>query len=407
MRPTPGRAIVTHMDCAPTRAARSIAIAGCFAVACALIASPAADAQPDRDDSIRVTVDQMRQLTIAKVELQPFRLEKAAVGQIAFNEDATTDVMTPFAGRVTRLIAQVGEVVRRGAPLLEIDSPDSMQPQSDLIAAIAALNKARAQHNLVQIAETRDKSLYEGQAGALKEWQQSRAALVAAQNDMWAAETAVAAARSRLRILGLSDDEITALQERGEIRRAIPILAPIEGVVITRKVRPGQYVRTDQSDALYAIADISTMWLKAFVPETDIPHIRIGQELDVRVTAVADRVFKARITYVGAVFEAATRRMMVRSEVVNDGALLKAEMFASFRIATGESATAPAVPIEAVIREGDVAAVFVEAEPRAFRRREVRLGIERDGRVQVRDGLKAGELVVARGAIFLDNQWHQ
>jgi cobalt-zinc-cadmium efflux system membrane fusion protein len=166
-------------------------------------------------------------------------------------------------------------------------------------------------------------------------------------------------------------------------------------------------VRTDQSDALYSIADISTMWLKAFVPETDIPHVRIGQELDVRVTAMPDRVFKARITYVGAVFEATTRRMMVRSEVVNAGALLKAEMFASFRIATGEGDTTPAVPSEAVIREGDVAAVFVEAEPMTFRRREVRLGVEREGRVQIRQGLAAGELVVARGAIFLDNQWHQ
>src|SRR5262249_46662077 len=110
---------------------------------------------------------------------------------------------------------------------------------------------------------------------------------------------------------------------------------------------------------------------------------------------------------VGAVFEAATRRMMVRSEVVNAGTLLKAEMFASFRIATGESASTPAVPIEAVIREGDVAPVFVGAERWTFRRREVRLGIERDGRVQVREGLQVGELVATRGAIFLDNQWHQ
>ena len=82
-------------------------------------------------------------------------------------------------------------------------------------------------------------------------------------------------------------------------------------------------------------------------------------------------------------------------------------MFASFRIATEEASTTPAVPTEAVIREGDVATVWVETEPLLFKRRVVDIGIQQDGLVQIRSGLNFGELVVARGAIFVDNEWRQ
>src|SRR5262249_16374367 len=302
------------------------------------IAPPPATPHNQPRDTIHVTADQMRQLSVAKVELHAFRIEKSAIGQIAFNEDTSTAVLTPFSGRVTRLIAKIGEAVKRGAPLLEIDSSDVVQPQSDLIAAVTAMNKARSQLGLAEISEQRDRNLFEGRAGPLKTWQQSQAQLDAAQNNMPAAETAVAAARNRLAILGMTDREIDALQERGEIRRSLPIHAPIDGVVVARRVGPGQYVRSDPGEPLYALADVSTMWLKAFVPEVDLPSIQIGQNVEVRVLAMPDRVFKARITYIGAAFETVTRRMVVRSEIENPGGALKAEMFASFRIATGETA---------------------------------------------------------------------
>jgi cobalt-zinc-cadmium efflux system membrane fusion protein len=366
-----------------------------------------AAAQSAKDDSVRVTADQMRQLAVARVELRPFRLEKFAVGQIAYNEDVSTVVVAPFTGRVTRLVARLGERVRQGAPLIEIDSSEIVQPQNDLLAAIAATNKARAKLSLATLNEARNKGLYEGKAGALKEWQQSQAELDAAQNDLRAAETAVDAARNRLRILGLTAEEISGLEEKGQIKRSVPIISPIDGTVVARKVGPGQYVRNDPPDQLYVVADLSTMWLKAFVPEIDIPFIHVGQDIEVRVTALPGRTFSARITHVGAVFEATTRRIEVRSEVANPDGALKADMFASFKITTADSVPALAVPIEAVMREGAVATVWVQREPLLFERRPVRIGIEQDGQVQIRDGLAPGDLAVARGAIFLDNQWRQ
>ena len=149
------------------------------------------------------------------------------------------------------------------------------------------------------------------------------------------------------------------------------------------------------------------MWLKANVPEVDIPLVRVGQELEVRVTAFPNRVFKARVTAIGAASDAATRRVVVRSEIPNPDGALRAEMFASFKIATGEGESAPAIPVDAVIWAGDQAVAWVEREPMQFERRKLKVGMEQDGRLQVRDGLKLGELIVARGAIFVDNEWRQ
>jgi cobalt-zinc-cadmium efflux system membrane fusion protein len=385
--------------------ARLAVIAASLGLGCCMDAS--AEAPPKKSDSIQVTADQSQQLTVVKVETRPFRLEKSAVGQIAYNEDASTAVLTPFSGRVIRLVAKIGDKVARGAPLLEVDSPEIVQPQNDFLAAIASLNKARSQLNLATIGEKRNGSLYEGQAGALKDWQQAQAQLVGAQSDLQMAESAVEAGRSRLRILGLTDAEIAELQEKGKIWRSVPIFSPIDGTVVARKVRPGQFVRNDQGEQLYVIADLSTMWLKALVPEIDVPFIKIGQEVEVKVMAVPQRVFKARIVHVGALFDAPTRRMVVRSEVANPDGALKAEMFATFKIAIGASVPAPAVPMDAVIREGDLAAVWVQQAPMSFQRRMVKVGMEQDGQVEVRDGLKAGEFAVTKGAIFLDNEWRQ
>src|SRR5262247_1975056 len=149
------------------------------------------------------------------------------------------------------------------------------------------------------------------------------------------------------------------------------------------------------------------MWMEAKVLEVDLPHVSVAQALAVRVTALPDRVFNAQVIAIGAASDASTRRVVVRSEIPNPGHVLKSEMFASFRIATSVGEDAPAVPPEAVIWEGEQAVVWVEREPLVLQRRKIRVGMEQDGRLQVRDGLKSGELVVSRGAIFVQNELDQ
>src|SRR3954454_23912431 len=128
-------------------------------------------------DFLRVVPDQMHQLEIVKVGTHAFRVQRSAIGQIGYNEDASTVVLTPFSGRVTRLIAKPGDPVKRGDPLLEIDSPEQLIPQNDFIAAQASKRKAGSQHNLAQIVEKRVRDLHEGKAAPSKDLQQAEAQL--------------------------------------------------------------------------------------------------------------------------------------------------------------------------------------------------------------------------------------
>ena len=357
-------------------------------------------------DTVQVTAEQMHQLAITPVKLLTFRTQKTAVGQIAFNEDASTVVLTPFSGRVTRLIAKLGDVVRRGDPLFEIDSPEVVQAQTDLIAAVQALEKAKSQLVLTKSVLDRQISLLSGRATAQREVDQARNEHAAAESDYATAQGGLTAARNRMRVIvGRDQAEVERVERERSVNPLITVNTPIDGTVVARKVGPGQYVRSDNGESLYGISNLSAMWLKANVPENDIPLVRVGQEIEVRIAALPDRQFKARITAIGAASDAATRRVVVRSEIPNPDGALKAEMFATFKIATGDGTISPSVPVEALIRDGDGAAVWVEEEPLVFRRRPVKIGMEQDGRVQIRDGLKADEKVVTRGAIFVDNEW--
>jgi cobalt-zinc-cadmium efflux system membrane fusion protein len=413
------------------RAAIGSAFAGVVAlVACAALAiwlvygggnlAPGSEARPSsasaipaaqptvKGDVVHIFSEQLHQIEVAKVNLVPFRAVKTAIGHIAFNEDASTMVLTPYSGRVTQLIAKVGDKVKRGDPLFEIDSPEVAQADSDLIAAVQALEKSKSQLALTKRAFDRQTGLFADKATSQRELDQARNDHAAAEFDVRTAEGAVAAARNRLRVLvGLGEADLALLERERLIDPLVTIVAPIDGTVVTRKVGPGQYVRSDSGDALYAIANLDVMWLKANVPENDIPYIRVGQDIEVNVTALPERVFHARIAAIGAASDAATRRVAVQSEIPNPDGALKSEMFAAFKIVTGNGEPSPAVPIDAVIWDGDQAAVWTQLEPLSYARRKIKAGLQQNGLTQVLDGLKAGETVVARGAIFIDNEWRK
>lgn len=372
------------------------------------LAMPAHAVETDKGTAsrVKVTNDQMRQLDVAPARLKAFTATRSAIGQIAFNEDASTAVLSPFSGRVTKLLKRIGEDVKRGEPLFEIDSPEVAQAQTDFIGALQALEKAKSQLNLAKRTLDRQLALMNDKATAQRDVDQARNDFAAAESDTATAQGAVSAARNKLRvIIGRDGAEIERIEREKIINPLITINAPIDGTVVNRKIGPGQFIRADAGEQLYSISDLSVMWLKAYVPESDIANIRPGQELQVKVGAFPDRTFTARITTVGASSDQQTRRIVVRSEIDNPGRVLKAEMFATFVIATGDPATAPVVPVSSIIRDGEAASVWVECEERVFERRSVRLGGESNGLVQITSGLNAGERVVGRGAIFVDNEF--
>jgi cobalt-zinc-cadmium efflux system membrane fusion protein len=323
-------------------------------------------------------------------------------GKIAVDEDRSTPIFSPYAGRVTKLFVKPGDIVTVGQTLFTVEAADMVQAQNDFISAATALNKARSALNLAQINDKRQRLLYEGKAVPLKEVQQAQGTLDAAQNDVRSAEVALEATRNRLRILGKTDQEITDFQEKGTINPATPIYAPIAGTIVQRKVGPGQYVGSGASDPVFIIGDLATVWLVAYVRETDAPLVHVGQPIYFTVLAYPDRTFPATISYVAAALDPTSRRLLVRASVDNSAGLLKPEMFASVKILTGESDIEIAVPRDAIIYEGDTARVWVVRDDKGIELRRIKVGLTNGTMVEVLGGLAPSDRVITKGSLFID-----
>jgi membrane fusion protein, heavy metal efflux system len=344
-------------------------------------------------------------LTVEPVKAHQFRLEFETEGKIAVNDDSSTPIFSPYAGRVIKLLSRPGEYVKRGQPLFIVEATDTVQGLNDFIAALGARNTARSKLNLAQIVEKRANDLYAGKAVPLKDWQQAQADLAAAQNDMRSSETAVEAARNRLRILGRSDEEIEAFEEKRQIKPDTPIYSPIEGTVVQRKIGPGQYINSGAPDPAFVIGNLSTVWLTAFVRETDAANVSVGQDIAFAVMAAPGRIFRARLNYVASAFDPTSHRLLVRATIENSDGVLKPEMFANvtlFSNGNSPDVPTPAVPRSAVIYEGDAARLWIAHDDRSIELRKIKIGLSDENLMQVLSGIRVDEKVVAKGTLFID-----
>ena len=341
-------------------------------------------------------------LTIEPVAERTFRAETVTEGKVAVDEDRSTPVFSPYAGRVMKLMVRPGDSVTQGQPLFVIEAADTVQAQNDFISAMTAMNKAKSALDLAQIQDRRAKDLFEGKAVPLKDYQQTQANLIQAQNDLRSSQTALEAARNKLRILGLTDEAISNFQEKGRIDPSTTIYSPITGTVVQRKVGPGQYVNSGASDPVFVIGDLSTIWLTAFVRETDASRVSVGQEIAINVMALPGRTLSARINYVAAAIDPATRRLLVRATIDNKDGLLKPEMFANVTIYSAGDHPAVGVPKQALIYEGNQVRVWVAHEDKSIELRQIKTGLINGDLVEVDGNLKPGEQIVTKGSLFID-----
>jgi cobalt-zinc-cadmium efflux system membrane fusion protein len=397
-QPPKGRDAIDRRAWSPDRQWRAAGIAAVLVVLAILVVwvgrrvfgtheAPVASA-PSPPGTFRATAQQLKSLTIETVQTHGFVSEELTEGKIAVNGDRATPVFSPYSGRVTRVIAGLGDAVKSGAPLATLEASEFVQAQNDL-------KLAASQVKLARINETRKHALYDAKGGSLQDWQQ-------AQTDLSSADTALTSVHNRLKILGKSDAEIADLERAQTINPVATLTAPLAGVVVDRQVGPGQFLQSGSGTPVFTIADPSSVWLLANVRETDAGLVKLGQPVEVHVLAYPKRVFKARVTYVAALVDPVTHRLPVRAEIDNRDGALKPEMFANFRILTGDASESPAVPEAAVVYEGSDAHVWVETGEGLLSLRAIHTGRSNDGLIEVLDGLKPGERVVTKGGLFID-----
>jgi cobalt-zinc-cadmium efflux system membrane fusion protein len=375
------------------------------------VADPAKLAQPAPSEEARGTFKPTREqwagFKIEPVRLLSFRPEQVTEGNIAVDDNLTTPVFSHYSGRVIKVVAMLGDVVEPGAPLFVIHASEFVQAQNDLITALANLQTARSQQSMAQTTEKRAHELYLAQGGALKDWQQAQTDLITAQNTVRADEIALHAVRSRLRILGKTDQEIASLEAEPtqKLNPVATVTAPIAGTITQRQIGVGQYINSEANGAtnpVFTISNLSTVWLIANVREADAPLMHVGEPVEVDVLAFPGRVFNAKISWVAPSIDSSTHRLSVRADVENSAGELKPGMFANFSIITGEAATAPAVPQSAIVYEGNTARVWVAEDGGTIAARSIRSGRIADGMVEILAGVSPGEKVVTSGALFID-----
>jgi membrane fusion protein, heavy metal efflux system len=358
---------------------------------------------PEADGGFRPSETQWGSLKLTPVRQVAFRDERATDGKIAINEDTTTPVFSPYSGRVSRLIARPGDKVEAGASLFAIEASEFVQGQNDLVTAVAGVERAKSKLALAKTVEQRQRDLLSIRGGALKDLEQAQSDLVSAQGDMRSAEIALAAVRNRLRILGRTDAEIDSLEKVDKIGAESIVHAPIGGTVIQRKIGLGQYITVGASDPVFTVGSLSTVWLIANVRESDAPRMKVGQAVEVSVLASPPRTFNAKLAYVAPALDPTTRRLPVRAEIENPNRELLPEMFATFRIISGQERLTAAVPVDSVIYEGAQARVWVaRPDSKSVVTRSIEVGDTVNGLVEVRKGLQIGETVVASGTLFID-----
>lgn len=341
-------------------------------------------------DNVELAQSQTESVDVTTVSERTFPLQRDAVGNIDFNEDLSTQVFTPYQGRIVKLFARLGDNVSRGQILFTIESPDLIQADSTLIAAAGVLD-------LTTRALARAQELYKVQGIAEKDLQQ-------AVSDQQTAEGALRAARNSVEVFGKSAAEIDRMIKTRTIDPYLVVPSPISGRVTARNAAPGLFVQPGNPPAPYSVADISRVWMNASVTESDMPVVHNGQKIEVSILAFPGRVFDGEISTVGATVDPQLHRGMVRAEIEDPKHELLPGMFASFIIATGAPEKAAAVPLDGVIRQGDgTMTVWVTTDHRHFRKRAVKIGLQHDGYDQILEGVRPGEQVVVKGAIFLDN----
>jgi membrane fusion protein, heavy metal efflux system len=395
--------------------------------------TPAADAKPGRaldKRLVSMSVDAVREagVTLADVAERELDSDVNVTGEVLANANTQTHVTTPVIGRVTKILVSIGDHIAEGKPLMLVRSTDIQQAESDLLQGAQQVRSdlkqaliqidcdtatADAQLKLDEKIFQRLKGLYEEQIASKADFQaaetnfykdqialtnqhQKRQATVSLSNEKMKLVTEPA--KTKLRLLGVSDADIAEVMKTELVDPLVPVLAPEDGIIVERLVNVGELI--DPSKPLFTIGDFHSVWLKADVFEKDIPKLRLGQPIELAVDSFPDQSFTGKLDYIANQVDGDTRTLLVRAEISNPQGLLRPKMFARMKILVGQQRVL-AIPTAAVqdTRNGKV--VYVGVDNDTFEERKIKVGPTSGDYVEVLEGLRPGEKVVTQGSFDL------
>jgi len=320
--------------------------------------------EPDKADFLKLAI-------VEKDQGSTLRLP----GRLIWNEDRTVRVAPQVAGRVLKIEAEIGSVVRAGQTLAVLSSPDFGQAQADA-------RKAQADQQVALQALERQRELHAAGIVADKDWQQTQAE---------AARARAEADRASRRLAGLG----------GASDGSYILRSPLPGVVVERNLNPGLEIRPEQGgEPLFVVTDPTSLWLQLDAGEADVAALKAGEKISLLVKQYPNESFAGVIRHVGDFVDPTTRSIRIRGEVANPDRRLKGGMFVTALVELPPT-QALHVRAGAVFLVGDQRYVFVEEAPGRYLRRLVQAGPERDGWVDILAGVKEGDKVIVEGNLHL------
>ena len=371
---------------------RSYALLNCFIAILILSSHQANAAKPEASVSPEMLVHEGK--TVKVPEASPYRKriqmdvakqESGAhsitlPGVVEADPANTVNVLPPLTGRLIDLPVRLGDSVQAGQVLARMQSADLLQAGSDA-------SKARDAYDLALKARARALEVNKAGGNAQKDVETAESALVQAKAEL---DRAV----NRLRGLGVAENIEAS-------RLSIPVIAPISGTVTALNVGTGSVIN-DPTATLLTITNLDQVFLTAQVPEYVLSKITVGQTLIATPAAFTDRPLRATVKSIASNLDPDTRRTRVRARINNSGGWLRPNMFVTIQFDVAQP-TQVIIPNSAVVMTNDVTLVFVEIKPWQFEARAVELGTDEGDRVRVRSGLKAGERIVVRGGVLLND----
>ena len=311
----------------------------------------------------------MANVATVKVNRMPLDKEINAVGIVQYDQSLQAKVTAWVAGRIDRLyVDKVGDYVSTRRPVAEIYSPDLVATEQEYLLAL----KSRDQLKDSPIA-----SIAESGEGLVK------------------------SARERLKLWGVKDYQIKALEKSGKPDIRLPIYTPLSGIVIDKLVLKGQYVK--EGDPLFNIADLSRVWTDLEVYENEFPFIKLGQKVEITSQSYPGKIFHGRVSYIYPFLDPKTRTVKVRVEIANPGIKLKPEMFVN-GVVKEPLGNVLAIPVTAVLDTGKRKVVWMETKPGVFEPRDIQVGARVGDYVQVLSGLFRGDRIASTGGYLIDSE---
>lgn len=361
------------------------------------------EARPEKSNgpTNQVRIDTASQrvtgIQVSTVSLRSVPQYLTAAGQIVLDEERTAHVGSYTDGRVAQVSATLGDFVHKGAVLARMHSHDVHETRAAYETAIAEVKHQENNVDYARRMRDRMNRLYELKSASRQEVEKSEADLRAAETGLTDARISVVKEEAHLTdILALPASALPNLNETTEL---VPIVAPMTGTVIDRKITPGSVVEPGQE--VFTISDLTAVWMMASVNETDISKLHTGSCARLLTQAFPNESFNGRIERLGTELDPQTRTLQVRIAVPNPGTKLRPAMYANAQIDEGLSSKAIFLPEEALQDINGSAVVFVRSGNDTFEARPVEVAHRLNGEAQIAAGLRPGDEVAVKGSFVV------